>query len=125
MPCATGHRCALPIGRHRLWAAGGRRAAQWLAREEGTIVRFRCHTGHASSLDTLLAEVSQSIDKGLWDTIRVLEERILLLRQMGDLMAGDDNEQSTRLKELADEAEASIKAIKGLVVDHRLFGRQG
>lgn len=28
--------------------------------EEGPIVRFRCHTGHAFSLMTLLAEVSMS-----------------------------------------------------------------
>jgi two-component system chemotaxis response regulator CheB len=93
--------------------------------EEGTIVRFRCHTGHAFSLQTLLAEVSDSIDKGLWDTIRAIEERILLLRQISDLAVAEENEEGTRFKNLADDAEASIKAIKKLVMDVRLFGRQG
>ena len=50
--------------------------------EEGSIVRFRCHTGHAFSLMTLLAEVNESIDTGLWDTLRAIEERVMLLRQM-------------------------------------------
>src|SRR5204863_4055598 len=50
--------------------------------EEGSIVRFRCHTGHAFSLKSLLAEVNESIDNGLWDTMRAIEERIMLLRQM-------------------------------------------
>ena len=93
--------------------------------EEGTNIRFRCHTGHAFSMHTLLAEVSESIDKGLWDTIRAIEERILLLRQMSDLAAEEDNGQGTRFKNLADDAEASIKAIRKLVTDVRLFGRQG
>jgi two-component system chemotaxis response regulator CheB len=36
--------------------------------EEGTIVRFRCHTGHSFSMKALLVEVDESIDKGFWDT---------------------------------------------------------
>jgi hypothetical protein len=37
----------------------------------------------------------------------------------------EENEEGTRFKNLADDAEASIKAIKKLVMDVRLFGRQG
>jgi len=44
--------------------------------------RFRCHTGHAFSLNGLLAAIGESIDKTLWGTVRVLEERLLLLQQM-------------------------------------------
>jgi len=93
--------------------------------EEGSIVRFRCHTGHAFSLQTLLAEVSESIDKGLWDTIRAIEERVLLLRQMGELAADRSHGQAEAMNKLAEDAESSIKALKDLVLDVRLFGRQG
>lgn len=90
--------------------------------EEGPVVRFRCHTGHAFSLQTLLAEVSESIDKGLWDAIRSIEERVLLLRQMGEL--APDQRDAASLNKLADDAQASIKALKDMVLDVRLFGRQ-
>lgn len=93
--------------------------------EEGSIVRFRCHTGHAFSLQTLLAEVSESIDKGLWDTIRAIEERVLLLRQISKLEARNAPDQAKVTDKLADDSENSIKALKDLVLDVRLFGRQG
>lgn len=93
--------------------------------EEGSIVRFRCHTGHAFSLQTLLAEVSESIDKGLWDTIRAIEERVLLLRQISKLEAKNAPNQAKVTEKLADDSEDSIKALKELVLDPRLFGRQG
>jgi two-component system chemotaxis response regulator CheB len=93
--------------------------------EEGSIVRFRCHTGHAFSLQTLLAEVSESIDKGLWDTIRAIEERVLLLRQMSGLKAARSPGEAQGLDQLAADAEGSIQALKDLVMDVRLFGRQG
>lgn len=44
--------------------------------------RFRCHTGHAFSMDGLLAAINESIDHTLWNAVRVLEERLLLLQQM-------------------------------------------
>jgi hypothetical protein len=48
------------------------------------------HPGHAFSIKPLLVEVSEAIDNGLWDSIRALEERVLLLRQMSDLPRTDD-----------------------------------
>ncbi|WP_332825355.1 chemotaxis protein CheB [Ramlibacter sp.] len=92
--------------------------------EEGSIVRFRCHTGHAFSLLALLAEVNTSIDKGLWDTIRAIEERVLLLRQISKAQAATAAEAARTFEELADDAESSIKDLKRLVLDTRLFGRQ-
>lgn len=52
---------------------------------DGSIVRFRCHTGHASSIQTLLLDVDDAIDRGLWNALRAVEERVLLLRQMADM----------------------------------------
>jgi two-component system chemotaxis response regulator CheB len=92
---------------------------------EGAILRFRCHTGHAFSLLTLLAEVGESIDKGLWDTIRAVEERLLLLRQLQEL-----SDKAGRTKEareydtLAHETELRIQPLRALALDEQLFGRQ-
>jgi two-component system, chemotaxis family, protein-glutamate methylesterase/glutaminase len=93
--------------------------------EEGTIVRFRCHTGHAFSLQTLPAEVGESIDKGLWDTIRAIEERVLLLRQIGELAdAAGEHENAKGSKRLAEETERKISNLRDIVMDKRIFGRQ-
>ena len=52
--------------------------------QEGNLLRFRCHTGHAYSLESLLAGIHESIDKTLWNTVRTLEEHMLLLRHLGE-----------------------------------------
>lgn len=46
---------------------------------EGSRARFRCHTGHAYSPLTLLADIDRSIDDSLWHALRAIEERALLL----------------------------------------------
>jgi two-component system chemotaxis response regulator CheB len=50
--------------------------------QEDKIQRFRCHTGHAFSMESLLTAITESIEETLWDAVRVLEERIFLLRHM-------------------------------------------
>lgn len=59
---------------------------------EGSLIRYRCHTGHAFSLETLLVEVNEEIDQTLWAALRALEERILLLRELEEAAGtrGDD-----------------------------------
>lgn len=46
------------------------------------------------SVKTLIAEVNEAVDKGLWDTLRAVEERIMLFRQMADL-AEDGGDPTT------------------------------
>jgi two-component system chemotaxis response regulator CheB len=58
---------------------------------EGKLKRFRCHTGHAYSPDTLLATVTENIEKTMWDTIRGVEESVMLLNHLGDHFAEVDN----------------------------------
>jgi two-component system chemotaxis response regulator CheB len=52
--------------------------------QEGSLVRFRCHTGHAYSVDSLLAALSENIEENLWTAIRSMQESIILLNHMGD-----------------------------------------
>ncbi len=51
--------------------------------QEGGVPRFRCHTGHAYSLDSLLAAVTTSMEDTLWGAVRAIEEGILLLEHVG------------------------------------------
>jgi two-component system chemotaxis response regulator CheB len=91
--------------------------------EEGSIVRFRCHTGHAFSLKTLLVEVNNAIDTGLWATMRAVEERIMLLRQMAELASDEgDAAGAAQCRQQADDAEQRVQPLHALVLDPSLFG---
>ena len=91
--------------------------------EEGAIVRFRCHTGHAFSIKTLLAEIDGAIDHGLWDTIRAAEERVLLLRQLCSLeQNGGSQDALARREQQITDAEKSIEVLKRLVLSPSLLG---
>ena len=57
--------------------------------DEGLIRRYRCHTGHAFSSDTLLQASSEDIDTKLWQALRAVEERALLI----DRRLEDANQQ--------------------------------
>jgi len=46
---------------------------------EGKMLRFRCHTGHAYTASALLAELSETIESLLWQSMRGLEEMNMLL----------------------------------------------
>ena len=62
-------------------------------------VRFRCHTGHAYSLESLVADVDEGIEDALWNVIRALEEATLLLDRMSAaLPAGDEDSKALAAK---------------------------
>lgn len=88
--------------------------------EEGPITRFRCHTGHSYSLQTLLVEVDRSIQARLWEGVRLVEERILLLRQMA-AQASEDAKQG--LDAEADDSVARLEPLRALALDPRLTTR--
>lgn len=50
---------------------------------DGNRPRYRCHTGHAFSSDSLLASVTESIEESLWSAIRCIEESVILLNHLG------------------------------------------
>ena len=58
---------------------------------EGKIVRFRCHTGHAFSADTLLASNSEELEARLWDAVRAADESVILLNRLGEEFARSGN----------------------------------
>ncbi len=48
---------------------------------DGPIAGFRCHVGHAWSLESLLGQKSEQLEAALWSSVRLLEERATLSRQ--------------------------------------------
>ena len=83
------------------------------------ILRFRCHTGHAYSIDSLLMEVAGSIEVTLWGAMRAIEEQMLLLRHVAEHRhQKNDPAASDQLLLLAREAEQQVQLVRLAVLRH-------
>jgi two-component system chemotaxis response regulator CheB len=80
------------------------------------VPRFRCHTGHAYSANTLLAEVTEHVEHTLWDSIRSIEESAMLMRQMADATS---EPAAQRFREKANETLGRAAALRTAVLGHQ------
>jgi len=62
------------------------RGALWEL-HDGQLVRYRCHTGHAFSTESLLAEQSESIENALYSAVRALEEKATAMQSLASRFA--------------------------------------
>jgi two-component system chemotaxis response regulator CheB len=60
---------------------------------EDHIIRYRCHTGHAYSANTLLKSLTEKTEDNLYNVIRGMDETVFLLNHTGDHYA-EANEPS-------------------------------
>jgi two-component system, chemotaxis family, protein-glutamate methylesterase/glutaminase len=80
-------------------------------------IRFRCHTGHAYSVDSLLAEITEGVEDSLWNAIRSIEESVLLLRQIGEHLTEKENGNTAeRFLAQAQEAERRAELVRQAVM---------
>lgn len=56
--------------------------ALWEMNDQGGLSRFRCHVGHAYSIQTLEAEQGIRVEAALWAALRGLEEEIRIATRM-------------------------------------------
>jgi two-component system chemotaxis response regulator CheB len=84
---------------------------------EGGPIRFRCHTGHAYSIDSLAIAISEAIEEALWNTIRALEEGDMLLRTLGEHVRGHDGDDADTLLTRAAEIKRQSEALRKIVME--------
>jgi two-component system, chemotaxis family, protein-glutamate methylesterase/glutaminase len=83
---------------------------------EGTILRFQCHVGHAYNGEVLLGQKSEEVEAALWASIRLLRERATLSRQLADRMReSGDSQRAARIAERARLDEDYERSIHGLL----------
>ena len=74
--------------------------------KEGTLFRFRCHTGHAYSVESLMADITEKMDDALWNSIRAFEEGELFMRHMAEhLDHGENSPSAESFLKRADDAK--------------------
>jgi len=86
--------------------------------KEAGRIRFRCHTGHAYSADSLIAAVGEGVEDALWNAIRALEEASLLMHRMADhSQPSHEAAAARRLEGRPAEARRQSNAIRTLVTE--------
>jgi len=93
--------------------------------EQGGVPRFRCHTGHAFSLDSLLASATEKVEEMLWSALRAVEETVALLTEAasagrrGDDAGPDTAPADPRFLDKAREARERAELIRKAVLRHQ------
>lgn len=91
---------------------------------DGDLARFRCHTGHAFSPDTLMAAITEKIEDSLYSAIRGMEESIILLNHVGDHFAeANDPKLAALYFKKAKEAEMRSGLVRKAVFNHEQLSK--
>jgi two-component system chemotaxis response regulator CheB len=91
------------------------RGPLWELRD-GELVRFRCHTGHAFSVDSLLAEQSEAAEEALYSAIRALQEKVALSRRVAEGYAGRFPKLESQHLLRAERLERDLRILQKLVL---------
>jgi two-component system chemotaxis response regulator CheB len=87
-------------------------------------MRYRCHTGHAYSVNSLLEAITENIGNSIWGTIRGIEESMMLLNHLGDHFAEVNQPRlAASYFQKAKTAEKHLKALRTIVMDHELLNQ--
>jgi two-component system chemotaxis response regulator CheB len=88
-----------------------------LQKDEGSNLRFRCHTGHAYSVDSLLSEITEKSEESLWNAVRAVEEGILLMRELARHFEEQHNRQEAKLLSAkAHQAQLKAEVMRNLIL---------
>ncbi len=92
--------------------------------KDGDRVRYRCHTGHAHSADSLLTSITENIEDSLYSAMRGVEESMMLLNHMGDHFAESNQPRLAALYfQKASEAAARAQLVRQAVLSHEQLSK--
>lgn len=88
--------------------------------QDDSLLRFRCHVGHAYSMDSLVKEQSDDVERALWSALRALEEKASLARRMGNHAKAQDRSLSaTRFLDRAEEAYQQAALVRKIILEQK------
>jgi two-component system, chemotaxis family, protein-glutamate methylesterase/glutaminase len=84
---------------------------------ETGLLRFRCHTGHAYSIESLIGAISEAIEDELWGAVRALQEGGLLMQHVSEhLRHQQDVAGAEHLAAQAADAHRQAEAVRQVVM---------
>ena len=87
--------------------------------QQGGGFRYRCHTGHGFTPETLLAMQNGRVEHALWEASRVLKERAAMNRKLAERASLRDRGQiSERYEERAQAEDSHASLIEELIRRH-------
>lgn len=78
--------------------------------------RFRCHTGHAFSTETLLATQAASTDDALWNAVRAIEERVMIMRSLANRVREDGVDGAERWSQESERLERYSESLRQIAL---------
>ncbi|MBV8718974.1 MAG: chemotaxis protein CheB [Chloroflexi bacterium] len=90
----------------------------WELNDSGSY-RFECRTGHAYSLDALLAEQGEAVEAALWAAVNSLQERSATFRRLSETPSTlvNNPDYLERAEQVERQAEALLSLLRGLISD--------
>lgn len=93
--------------------------------QNDNVIRYRCHTGHAYSADTLMAAVTERIENSLYSAIRGMDESTLLLNHIGDHLAETNQPKLAAVYfKKAKEAQQKSNLVRTAVLQHEELNKE-
>lgn len=90
--------------------------------KEGSADRFRCHTGHGFSSDSLLEQYSESVEDTLWEAVKGIQESIALLTEAADKASASGHDTAAEsLRARTQVLEERLEGLRGLTLEQGSF----
>lgn len=93
--------------------------------QEGSLFRFRCHTGHGYTSDALLEEIIQTVGEFIWQTQGGFQEASMLLEHIGHHML--ERRETTKARAFlakALELNQRATAFQKLAIGHEALSEE-
>ena len=88
--------------------------------DDERVFRFRCHTGHAFTANSLLSALTDRMEDALWNSVRAIEESAMLLAHMADHVSPmDDVALAGEFRRSSEEALRRAQAVRALIPGNR------
>ena len=79
-------------------------------------LRFRCHTGHAYTAQSMLQHQTAATEQAVWAAVRALHERYTLLKRLADgAKQNGFNKQAQEYEASAETAAEHAEALRQLI----------
>lgn len=89
--------------------------------EDGDMLRYRCHTGHAFTSEAMMEAQSAEADEILWSLLRAHQQRAEFTRRMAEREKTKNRpELATQLRDRAREYQADAEVIERILESRRV-----